>query len=158
MSPAENTLVARIREQVDLLHNEEYAYNEFHVYVSGIIEPWVFWRNFEFEFDGDEVLVVRDGPTDECANEGGRGKARDGWTTQPISSVSKSRRLSRGVFPSSPYWSAGRGCRERMNCRICWRPLPTDRPHPSGQDAISTQTWTTLSTGLSGHSADDATG
>jgi hypothetical protein len=40
------------------------------VYVSGIARPWVFGPADEFEFDGDEVLVVRVGPTAEYENEG----------------------------------------------------------------------------------------
>jgi hypothetical protein len=38
------------------------------VYVSGIARPWVFGPADEFEFDGDEVLLVRVGPTAEYEN------------------------------------------------------------------------------------------
>ena len=40
------------------------------VYVSGIGDPWVFGPDDEFEFDRDEVLVVRVGPAKEVENEG----------------------------------------------------------------------------------------
>jgi hypothetical protein len=40
------------------------------VYVSGIAEPRVFGPADEFEFDGQEVLVVRTGPTREQGNAG----------------------------------------------------------------------------------------
>lgn len=56
--------------QIDLLRNEEYGYDELRVYVCGIGEPWVFGPDDEFEFDGDELLVIRDGPTEEQENEG----------------------------------------------------------------------------------------
>jgi hypothetical protein len=49
---------------------EGYNYDELRVYVSGIAEPWTFGPDDEFEFDGDELLVVRDGPTGDCENEG----------------------------------------------------------------------------------------
>jgi hypothetical protein len=48
----------------------EYAYNELRVYLSGIAEPWTFGVNDEFQFDGDQVLVVRMGPTREHGNDG----------------------------------------------------------------------------------------
>ena len=67
---AETAFVARVREQVAFLQSEEYAYDELRVYVCGIAEPWVFGAADEFEFDGDEVLVVRVGPTDVNDNEG----------------------------------------------------------------------------------------
>jgi hypothetical protein len=40
------------------------------VYVSGIANPWEFGVADEFEFDGDKVLVVRYGPTQENENQG----------------------------------------------------------------------------------------
>ena len=69
MPTAETAFVAKIREQIEVLQNEEYAYDQLHVYLSGISEPWKFGRDAEFEFDGDEVLVVREGPTREYGNE-----------------------------------------------------------------------------------------
>jgi hypothetical protein len=62
-----NPFVARLREQIELLYNEEYNYDELHIYVSGIGEPWVFGRYEAIEFDGEEVLVVREREED---NEG----------------------------------------------------------------------------------------
>ena len=70
MPTAEAAFVAKIREQIAFLRKEEYAYDELRVYVSGIAEPWVFGPADEFEFDGNEVLVVRVGPTAEHENEG----------------------------------------------------------------------------------------
>jgi hypothetical protein len=69
MPPAETAFVARIRDQVQYLKHDEYEYDELHVYVAGITEPWVFGPTDVFEFQGDEVLVVRDGPTEEHENE-----------------------------------------------------------------------------------------
>jgi hypothetical protein len=70
MPSTEAAFVGKIREQVKLLRDDEYAYDELRVYVSGIAEPWVFGPDDEFDFDGDEVLVVRVGPTEEQENEG----------------------------------------------------------------------------------------
>jgi hypothetical protein len=70
LPPAETAFAAKVREQVWFLRNDEYAYDELHVYVCGIAEPWVFGPADEFEFDGDEVLVVRVGPTEVNENEG----------------------------------------------------------------------------------------
>jgi hypothetical protein len=69
MPTSETAFVARVREQVGFLQNEEYNYQELRIYVSGIAEPWVFEPTDEFQFDGDEVLVVREGPTQEYENE-----------------------------------------------------------------------------------------
>ena len=49
------------------LRDEQYNYTQLRVYVAGIADPWVFGPADEFEFDGDEVLVARVGPTDRCA-------------------------------------------------------------------------------------------
>lgn len=68
MPSAEAAYVAKIREQLAILRNPEYAYNELHVYVCGIAEPWVFGRADEFELDSDKVMVVRQGPTHEYDN------------------------------------------------------------------------------------------
>lgn len=68
MPTAETAFVAKIREQIGYLKREEYNYDELRVYVSGIAEPWVFGPADEFEFDRDELLVVRQGPTDENEN------------------------------------------------------------------------------------------
>jgi hypothetical protein len=70
MPTAEAAFVAKVREQVEFLRHNEYNYDQLLVYVSGIADPWVFGPDDEFEFKGDEVLVVRDGPTSECENEG----------------------------------------------------------------------------------------
>ncbi len=71
MPIAEAAFVAKVREQIAYLRDEEYAYDELRVYVSGIAEPWVFGPADEFEFDdGLEVLVVRVGPVREHGNEG----------------------------------------------------------------------------------------
>ncbi len=70
MPTAEIAFIAKIREQIAFLQNEEYSYDELRVYVSGIADPWVFDRADEFDFDGDELLVVRVGPTAEVENEG----------------------------------------------------------------------------------------
>jgi hypothetical protein len=70
MPTAETAFIAKVREQVAFLRDEEYTYNELRVYVSGIAEPWVFGPDDEFQFDGEEVLVVRGGPTEEHENEG----------------------------------------------------------------------------------------
>jgi hypothetical protein len=70
MPSTEATFIAKVREQVAFLRDEEYAYGELHVYVSGIAEPWVFGPGDEFDFEGDEVLVVRVGPSAEYENDG----------------------------------------------------------------------------------------
>jgi hypothetical protein len=70
MPTTETGFIAKIREQIAFLQNEEYNYDELRVYVSGIAEPWVFGPADDFPFDGDEVLVVRDGPAEEYENEG----------------------------------------------------------------------------------------
>jgi hypothetical protein len=70
MPRTDAAFVAKVREQIDFLRDEEYAYDELRVYVAGIAEPWVFGPADEFEFDGDEVLVVRVGPTEEYGSEG----------------------------------------------------------------------------------------
>ena len=69
MPTDEAAFVAKIRDQIRVLRDREYAYDELHVYVSGIAEPWVFRRAYEFEFDGEQVLVVRVGPTAEHGNQ-----------------------------------------------------------------------------------------
>lgn len=66
----DQAFIATIREQVRLLRDEAYNYDELRVYVSGIAEPWVFGPDDEFDFETDEVLVVRDGPAEECDNDG----------------------------------------------------------------------------------------
>jgi hypothetical protein len=68
MSTIEAVFIAKIREQVDYLQDDEYNYDQLRVYVSGIARPWVFGPADEFEFDGDEVLLVRVGPTAEYEN------------------------------------------------------------------------------------------
>jgi hypothetical protein len=70
MPVVEAAFIAKIREQIDFLEDREYNYDELRVYVSGIAEPWSFGREAEFEFDGDELLVVRVGPSKEVENEG----------------------------------------------------------------------------------------
>jgi hypothetical protein len=70
MPTAEAAFVAKVREQIEFLQHDEYNYSQLRVYVSGIARPWVFGPDDEFEFDGDEVLVARTGPTKECENEG----------------------------------------------------------------------------------------
>jgi hypothetical protein len=69
MATAEDAFVAKIRDQIDNYLRGEYAYNELHVYVSGIAEPWVFGPDDEFEFVA-ELLIVRVGPSKEVENEG----------------------------------------------------------------------------------------
>jgi hypothetical protein len=68
MPTAEAAFLAKIREQIKFLRDHQYAYNQLLVYVPGIAEPWVFGRADEFDFDGDQVLVVRMGPTREHGN------------------------------------------------------------------------------------------
>ena len=70
MPTAESAFIAKIRKQVKFLKNEKYSYDELRVYVSGIAKPWVFARADEFDFDGDELLVVRVGPTAKNKNPG----------------------------------------------------------------------------------------
>jgi hypothetical protein len=70
MPTVEAAFVAKIREQIEFLQREHYNYDQLRVYVSGIARPWVFGPADEFEFDGDEVLLVRVGPTEEYENEG----------------------------------------------------------------------------------------
>ena len=70
MPTAEAAFAAKVREQIELLQDEAYNYDELRVYVSGIAEPWVFGPADEFDFDDEEVLVVRVGPTSENENEG----------------------------------------------------------------------------------------
>jgi hypothetical protein len=69
MPSPEATFVAKVREQIAFLRNEEYNYDELRVYVSGIADPWVFGSDDEFKFDGDEVMVVRVGPTADYENQ-----------------------------------------------------------------------------------------
>jgi hypothetical protein len=70
MPTPEAAFISKVREQIAFLRDDEYAYDELHVYVSGIAEPWVFGPDDEFDFDGGEILVVREGPTGENENEG----------------------------------------------------------------------------------------
>jgi hypothetical protein len=70
MPSAEPAFVAKIREQVKILQSDWNNYDELRVYVSGIGVPWVFGPYDDFEFEGDELLVVRDGPLEEQDNEG----------------------------------------------------------------------------------------
>jgi hypothetical protein len=70
MPPAETAFITKIRQQIELLQDEEYNYDQLRLYVSGIAEPWVFDPDDEFEFDGEQVLIVRVGPSEEYANEG----------------------------------------------------------------------------------------
>jgi hypothetical protein len=70
MLTTDAAFVAKIHEQIRLLRDGEHNYDELRVYVSGIEEPWTFGPEDEFEIDGDEVLVVRDGPTEDHDNEG----------------------------------------------------------------------------------------
>jgi hypothetical protein len=70
MPTAEAAFIAKVREQIKFLRDGGYIYDQLLVYVSGIAEPWVFGPHDEFEFDGDEVLVVRGGPTEEQGNKG----------------------------------------------------------------------------------------
>jgi hypothetical protein len=70
MPTAESRFIAKIRDQIEVLRDTQYAYNRLLVYVCGIAEPWPFGRADEFEFDGDEVLVVRQGPTPKRGNAG----------------------------------------------------------------------------------------
>ncbi len=70
MPTDETAFVAKVREQIKFLRDKEYNYVQLRVYVSGIADPWVFGPADEFEFDGDEVLVVRVGPTEEYENAG----------------------------------------------------------------------------------------
>lgn len=71
MPTDETAFVAKIKEQIRFLKNPEYTdYDELHVYVSGISEPSEFGPDHDFKFDGDELLIVRRGPTEEYDNEG----------------------------------------------------------------------------------------
>ena len=70
MPTDEAAFVAKVREQIRFLQDEEYSYDELRVYVSGIAEPWIFGPDDEFDVDGEAVLVVRNGPTSEHENEG----------------------------------------------------------------------------------------
>ena len=70
MPSAETVFAAKVREQIAFLQHREHNYDELRVYVSGIADPWVFGPDDELKFDGDQVLVVRDGPTEEHENEG----------------------------------------------------------------------------------------
>jgi hypothetical protein len=70
MPTDEAAFVAKIREQLGFLRNSEYAYNELRIYLAGIYEPWTFGLSDEFEFNGDQVLIVRTGPTREHGNDG----------------------------------------------------------------------------------------
>ena len=70
MSTAEIAFIAKVREQIEFLRDDEYNYNLLRVYVSGIAVPWEFGPADEFEFEGNEVLVVRVGPTAEHENAG----------------------------------------------------------------------------------------
>jgi hypothetical protein len=69
MPTDEAALIAKMRDQIEVLKGK-YAYDELHVYASGIGEPWVFGPADEFEFDGDKLLVVRVGPSEEYENQG----------------------------------------------------------------------------------------
>lgn len=69
MPTAKVAFIAKIRDQIGFLQNEDYNYDQLLVYVSGIADPWPFGRNHEFEFEDNEVLVVRIGPAEEQQNE-----------------------------------------------------------------------------------------
>ncbi len=69
MPTDEAAFVAKVREQIRCLKDDDYNYVQLRVYVSGIEDPWPFGRADEFEF-GDDVLIVREGPTTEHENEG----------------------------------------------------------------------------------------
>jgi hypothetical protein len=69
MPTDEAAFVAKVREQIRILRAGGNNYDELRVYVSGIADPWVFGPDDEFEFDGEAVLVVRDGPAAEMENE-----------------------------------------------------------------------------------------
>jgi hypothetical protein len=66
----DHAFVAKVREQIRFLKDEQYNYVLLRVYVSGIADPWEFGPDDEFEFEANEVLVVRVGPTKENENEG----------------------------------------------------------------------------------------
>jgi hypothetical protein len=70
MPTAETAFVGKIREQIKFLKDEAYNYDELRVYVSGIADPWPFGPDDDFEFEGDEVLVVREGPAEVHGNRG----------------------------------------------------------------------------------------
>jgi hypothetical protein len=70
MPSVDAAFVRKIREQIKLLKNPTYNYDELRVYVTGIAKAWVFGLEDEFEFDGEEVLVVRVGPVEDFSNEG----------------------------------------------------------------------------------------
>ncbi len=59
-----------VAEQVAILRDRDYIYDELRLYVSGIAEPWVFGRDDEFDFNSEDVLVVRAGPVREHSNAG----------------------------------------------------------------------------------------
>jgi hypothetical protein len=83
MPTVEAAFVAKIREQIEFLQHDQYNYDELRLYVSGIARPWVFGPEDEFEFDGDDVLVVRVGPTKEYENEGVPEKVFPLWHVVP---------------------------------------------------------------------------
>ena len=68
MPAAEPAFIAKVRQQLKVLRDEQYAYNELRVYVCGIADPWVFGQADEFELIDDDVLVVRVGPTRDHGN------------------------------------------------------------------------------------------
>lgn len=70
MPTDESAFVAKIQEQIKLLRNEENGYVQLRVYVSGIDEAWAFWPDDDLKVEGDELLVVRVGPTNENEDEG----------------------------------------------------------------------------------------
>jgi hypothetical protein len=69
MPTTREAFIAKIREQIEILQSEDYNYDQLLIYVSGIADPWPFERRHEFEFEDEEVLVVRIGPAEEQQNE-----------------------------------------------------------------------------------------
>lgn len=70
MPTDESAFVAKINDQIELLRNKENGYAPLLVYVSGIATAWKFGREYEFNFEGDEVLIVRQRPTADWNSEG----------------------------------------------------------------------------------------
>ena len=64
------SFVAQLEQQLAALRDVELGYRAMQLYVAGVAEPWEFTAEDDFEFyEETDVLVVRDGPTDENGND-----------------------------------------------------------------------------------------
>jgi hypothetical protein len=64
------TFVDKVKQQLEFLRDEDYAYSALHVYIAGVPEAWEFGPDDDFDFNEDSgFLIVRRGPTDKDHND-----------------------------------------------------------------------------------------